>query len=100
VNHECAEESVLFLDGDLSAWRAQAGSPFWAKGSRQPNTESHIQGGNDLNEAGRREASGHNASEGMEPRNLPSYWRSRLFMKSQAALFQPIQARLGEPNGV
>jgi hypothetical protein len=37
-----APRSVLFLDGDLPACHAQAGSPFWAKGSRQPNTESHI----------------------------------------------------------
>jgi len=37
-----APRSVLFLDGDLCACDAQAGSPYWAKGSRQPNTESHI----------------------------------------------------------
>jgi len=89
--YECAEESVLSLDG---------GSSSWAKVSHQPNTNSHVQGGNDLNEAERREASGHNASEGIEPRNLPSFWRSILFIEAQAALLQPLWARLQEPDGV
>jgi hypothetical protein len=80
-SNECAEQSVLFLDG---------GSPSWAKGSHQPNTESHVQGGNDLNEAGRREASGHNASEGMEPRNLSTFRKPILFIKAQAALREPV----------
>ena len=80
-----APRSVLSVDGE---------SPSWAKGSYQPNTKSHVQGGNELNEAGppavrragRREASGRNASEGIEPRNLSSCRRSRRFMASQTAL--------------
>jgi hypothetical protein len=78
MNHECAEQSVLFLDGE---------SPFWAKVSHQPNTDSHIQGGNELNEAERREASSHSASEPIEPRNLSSCWRPILFMEEQAAVW-------------
>jgi len=91
VYHECAEQSVLFLGG---------ASPSWAKASHQPNTNSHIQGGNELNEAERREASSHSASEPIEPRNLPSCRRPILFMKEQAAVWQPLQARLPEPDGV
>ena len=46
-------------------------SPFGARGSHRPNTECDIPGGDDLNEAGRREASGHKAGEGIERRNRP-----------------------------
>jgi hypothetical protein len=81
---ECAEQSVLFLDGE---------SPSWAKASHQPNTDSHIQGGNELNEAGRREASSRSASEPIEPRNQPSCRRPKLFMETQAVDWQPLKAR-------
>ncbi len=68
--------SVLFLDG---------ASPSWAKASHRPNTDSHIQGGNELDEAERREASSHSESEPIEPRNLPSCRRPILFIEEQAA---------------
>lgn len=44
-------------------------SLVWVKVSHQPSTKSHAQGGNKLGEAGRREVSGCNVSEGIEPRN-------------------------------
>lgn len=78
--NECAEQSVLFLDG---------ASPSWAKASHQPNTDFHIQGGNELNEAERREASSRSASEPIEPRNQSSCRRPILFMEEQAAVWQP-----------
>ena len=42
---------------------------MWAKVSHQSSTESHARGGNKPCEAVRREVSGYNASEGIEPRN-------------------------------
>ena len=44
-------------------------SLVWTKASHQSSTESHTRGGNEPCEAGRREVSGYNASEGIEPRN-------------------------------
>jgi len=44
-------------------------SLVWAKVSHQPSTKSHAQGDNELCEAGRREVSGRNESECIEPRN-------------------------------
>ncbi len=61
----CAKKSLSILAGV---------SPAWAKASHQPGTKSRMQGGNELHEAGRREVSGFNASEGIEPRN---HYRSR-----------------------
>jgi len=46
----------------------RAGSPVWVKVSDQPNIQSRTRGGNKPREAGRREVSGYNASEGIEPR--------------------------------
>ena len=46
------------------------GSPIRVKVSHQPDTESRIAGGNECNEAERRDVSDHNASEGIEPRKL------------------------------
>ena len=44
-------------------------SLVWVKVSHQPSTKSHAWGGNELCEAGRREVSGCNESECIEPRN-------------------------------
>ena len=53
-------ESVLVLT---------SASLVWTKVSHQSSTESHTRGGNKPCEAVRREVSGYNASEGIEPRN-------------------------------
>jgi hypothetical protein len=52
----------------MSAPRSVSGltseSLVWVKVSHQPSTKSHAQGGNELGEAGIREVSGCNESEG------------------------------------
>lgn len=45
-------------------------SPIRVKVSHQPDTEFHIAGGNECDEAERKDVSDRNASEGIEPRNL------------------------------
>jgi hypothetical protein len=44
-------------------------SPTWVRVNRPPNTKSHTAFGNKYCDAGKREVSGYNASECIEPRN-------------------------------
>lgn len=53
-----------------SLLRLTGGSPGRVKDSLQPDTETRIVCGNKYNEAGRKDVSDRNASEGIEPRNL------------------------------
>ena len=55
------QESLVKLTG---------ASPGRVKVSRRPDTESRTAGGNECCEAGRRDVSDRNASEGIEPRKL------------------------------
>ena len=77
----------------------RAGSPAWVTVSNQPNIQSRARGGNKPREAGRREVSGSNASEGIEPRN--HYLASAVdFFAERGKQHSRIRkARVGNPTG-
>ncbi|MDQ1252103.1 MAG: hypothetical protein QG646_1218 [Euryarchaeota archaeon] len=79
------QASLVILDG---------ASPLRVKVSHQPVTETHTARGNECCEAGKRELSDRNASEGFEPRN-PIYYDGRLFPK---AGMQQLVARNGKSD--
>ncbi len=64
-------------------------SPIRVKVSHHPVTEFCMAGGNKCHEARRREISGRNASEGIEPRNETNVWRSRYSSDAKTELLQP-----------
>jgi len=74
-------------------------SLVWAKASHQSSTESHAWGGNEPCEAGRREVSGNNASEGIEPRNNHRVGGRHCSYRGKTVFSKPIWRGGENPTG-
>jgi hypothetical protein len=75
-------------------------SLVWVTGSLRPSTKSHAGNGNRPCEAGRREVSGFNVSECIEPRNLTTSRKSRClsFGSRQYSLGRPVREVIERPT--
>jgi len=69
-------------------------SPIRAKVSHQPVTEFCMAGGNECHEARRKEISGRNASEGIEPRNVTEVLEVEIVKRCEDAIATTEMARV------
>ena len=101
------KEWCVIMDGigELSCERRESvlvltsASLVWAKVSHQSSTESHTRGGNEPCEAGRREVSGYNASEGIEPRNNHRVGGRHCSFRGKTEFSAPLRQDVENPTG-
>ena len=74
-------------------------SLVWVKASHQSSTKSHAWGGNEPCEAGRREVSGYNASEGIEPRNNQRVGGRPCSCRGKTEFSAPLRQDVENPTG-
>ena len=95
--HYSKEIKLLVCRGSVLV--LTSASLVWAKASHQSSTESHAWGGNEPCEAGRREVSGNNASEGIEPRNNHRVGGRHCSYRGKTVFSKPIWRGGENPTG-